>query len=202
MNMKHITTSILGILLTASMAHAAGTPPAGTFQVDPMHSKVGFEIPHLVISTVEGRFTAVDGTIELKDKFEKSTVKATMDVSSVDTGVSKRDDHLKSPDFFDVAKFPKMTFESTEIKGKPESFQLIGNLTIHGVTKKVTLDGKFSGAVDDGMGNQKIAFKADGKINRKDFGLTYGKMVEAGAVVGDEVTLHLSIEAARPMPKK
>lgn len=190
-----MTCSLIGTTALAQAKYAAGA-----YQIDPAHSKVGFEIPHLVISTVEGKFNNFEGKIDLKDKFENSKVGVTADISSIDTGVAKRDDHLKSPDFFDAAKNPKMKFESTGISGTSDNFKLTGNLTIKGVTKKVTFDGKYLGQVKDGYGNEKVAFTAKTKISRKDFGLTWNTMVEAGPVVGDEVTIDLRIQAA--LPKK
>lgn len=189
------------VLVLSATAHAAKYE-SGNYQLDPAHSKVGFEIPHLVISTVEGKFNNSEGSIELNDKFEKSKVKANVDIASIDTGNEKRDTHLKSPDFFDSGKYPKMTFESVQVIGAAENFKLIGNLTIKGVTKKVTFDGKYLGSVVDGYGNQKAAFSATTKINRKDFGLNWNSMVEAGPVVGDEVTIDLRLQAGRPLPKK
>jgi polyisoprenoid-binding protein YceI len=200
---KFMRLSVL--VLSAALSFAAmaeGKYKPGKYQIDPMHGKVGFEIPHLVISTVEGTFKTYEGTIDLNDKFDKSKVTASVDIASLDSGVSKRDDHLKSPDFFDAAKFPKMKFESTEITGSPDSFKMTGNLTIKGVTKKVTFDGKFLGAVNDGMGNDKTAFTATTAIKRADFGLTWNKAIEAGPVVGDTATITLKIEAARPVAKK
>lgn len=201
--MNFIRLAIVAISAALSFsAMAQGKYKAGTYQVDPMHSKVGFEIPHLVISSVDGTFKTFDGTIDLAEKFEKSKVKASVDLSSIDTGVSKRDDHLKSPDFFDVKKYPKMKFESTEITGTPEAFKLTGNLTIKGVTKKVTFDSKYLGSVNDGMGNDKVAFQGTASIKRADFGLTWNKAVEAGPVVGESLTITLKVEAAQPSAKK
>jgi polyisoprenoid-binding protein YceI len=193
LNLAHATN-------TPTMATKAipAKPPVGTFQLDPAHSKVGFEISHMVISTVDGHFNTFEGTIDMADRVEKSKFNATIDVASIDTGVKKRDDHLRADEFFGVEKFPKMTFQSTDIKGTPENMKISGNLTIKGVTKKINLDGKFLGAIDDGWGNDRAAFSAKGKISRKDFGLTWSKMVEAGPVVGDEVTLDLRAEAIRP----
>lgn len=188
-----LVTLIAGVLFAAQ---SYAQVPAGKYDIDGMHSKVGFEIPHLVISSVEGKFNTFSGTLDLQDKFEKSKTEVSVDVASIDTGVKDRDEHLKSADFFDAAKYPKMTFKSTKVEGKPESFKVTGDLTIHGVTKKVTLEGKFLGKVKDAYGQQKVAFNASGKINRKDFGLNWGKMVEAGPVVGDEVTLSFKIQAA------
>lgn len=173
------------------------------YQVDPAHTKVGFEVPHLVISTVEGRFNKFDGKVDLDDKkFENSKFTMKVDVASVDTGVAKRDDHLRADDFFAAKKYPEMKFESTEVKGKPESFQLTGNLTIRGVTKKVTFDARHLGTVNDGFGNDRAAFSAKTKINRKDFGLAFANMMEKGPVVGDEVTIDLRVEATKPLAKK
>lgn len=175
---------------------------AGTFELDASHSKLGFSIPHLVISTVEGRFTKFEGKADLADTFEKSRFNVKIDSASIDTAVVKRDEHLRSPDFFDVQKFPTITFETIEVKGKPESFKLTGNLSIHGVTKKVTLDAKLQGPVNDGFGNDRISLEAKAKINRKDFGLVWSKVVEAGPMVGDQVTLDLRSEATLPLAKK
>ena len=199
--MKFLKTGLVAAMVStlAISAFAADAKyNAGKYDVDPAHSSVGFEVPHLVISTVEGKFTKFEGTVELNEKFEKSSVKASADTASVNTGNEKRDGHLKSADFFDSAKNPKLTFESTEIKGTPASFKLIGNLKIKTTTKKVTFDAKYLGTINDGMGNEKVAFTATTKIARKDFGLTYGAMVEAGPVIGDDVTITLKIEAARP----
>lgn len=202
--MKSISNKLAAgvlVLALAPLAMAESKYEAGSYQIDPMHSKVGFEIPHLVISSVEGKFNQSEGEIKLDSNFAKSSVKVSTDIASIDTGVAKRDDHLKSPDFFDVKKYPKMKFESTEVSGSPEAFKLTGNLTIHGVTKKVVLDGKYLGTVKDGYGNEKAAFDAKTKISRKDFGLTWNNVVEAGPVVGDEVSISLKIQAAKAAPK-
>jgi polyisoprenoid-binding protein YceI len=193
---------VASTLAMSASALADSKYEAGSYQLDPAHSKIGFEIPHLVISTVEGKFNQAEGAIDLNEKFEKSKAKITVDIASIDTGVVKRDGHLKSPDFFDAEKYPKMSFESTSIAGTPDSFKLTGNLTIKGITKQVAFDGKYLGTVMDGFGNQKAAFNAKAKISRKDFGLTWNNMVEAGPVVGDEVTIELRVQAGRPAPKK
>lgn len=194
---------LIGALITFSglTAFAGKTIPAGTFNVDPAHSKVGFEIPHLVISTVEGQFAKFDGSITIDSKLEKSKAELNIDVASIDTANKDRDDHLRSPDFFDVAKTPKMSFVVKKVVGTADDLKLVGNLTIKGKTKEVTLDTKYLGDVNDAYGNQKIAFSAIGKINRKDFGLTWNSAVEAGPVVGDEVTMKIKIQAGRPIKK-
>jgi len=191
---------VLASLLTAFSfsTFAADAVPAGSYAIDTAHSKIGFEIPHLVISTVEGRFNKFDGTILVDPKLEKSKVNLSIDVSSVDTGNGDRDTHLKSPDFFDAAKSPKINFVSKKISGTTDDLKVTGDLTIKGVTKEVTLDGKYLGTVTDPYGNNKIVFTASTKINRKDFNLTWSKVVEAGPVVGDQAELKFRIEANKP----
>lgn len=197
------TFAVMGVsnVTLAKSAGKSSGPVAGNYALDPMHSSVGFEIPHLVVSTVEGKFKVFEGTVDVQPDFSNSKLNASVDIASLDTGTEKRDDHLKSPDFFDVKKFAKMTFVSSKIKGKPENFKLEGDLTIRDKTKKVTFDAKYLGAVKDGYGNEKIAFRATTKINRKDFGLTWSSVVEAGPVVGDEVTIELKIQAAKIKPE-
>lgn len=176
---------------------AAASSQAGKYNIDPAHSKVGFEIPHLVISSVEGRFTKFEGEIDFADKFTDSKVTAKIDTSSIDTSNGDRDKHLKSADFFDVAKHPNIVFKSKKISGTPEKFTVVGDLTIKDKTKEVTLDGKFLGLVKDAYGNDKAAFTATTKVNRQDFGLKWSKMVEVGPVVGDEVTITLKVQGAK-----
>lgn len=199
--LKKLVQTTAALTLVVSFAYAESKIESGKFEIDPMHSKVGFEIPHLVISTVEGSFKTFSGTIEIDPTFTKSQVNAEVEIGSVDTGVAKRDDHLKSADFFDQKKFPKMTFKSTSIEGTPESFKLKGDLTLHGEKKPVVFEGKFLGAVTDGYGNRKSAFKVSGKIKRQDFGLKWSSVVEAGPVVGDEVTITLNIQSAKQAEK-
>lgn len=200
--MKNLKTVTSGLLLALSLSATAGasyTP--GVYEIDPIHSKAGFEIPHLVISSVEGKFKTYGGKIVLNKDFSKSTVEATLDTKSIDTGVEQRDEHLRSPDFFNAAQFPQIKFKSTKIEGKPERFMLIGDLTIRGVSKRVVLDSKYLGTVVDGYGNQKVAITGKTVIKRKDFGLTWDSVVEAGPVVGNKVTIELKIQAALPKDK-
>ncbi|MEK2644577.1 YceI family protein [Bdellovibrio sp. BCCA] len=199
--MKNLILSTL-VTLASVTAFAGKTIPAGTYAIDAAHSKIGFEIPHLVIATVEGRFNKFDGSITIDPKLEKSKANLNVDVATINTDNKDRDDHLKSPDFFDVAKNPKMTFVTKKIVGTADNLKLVGDLTLKGKTKEVTLDVKYLGDVNDPFGNHKVAFSATGKINRKDFGLTWSKAVEAGPVVGDEVTLIIKIEANKPIEKK
>jgi polyisoprenoid-binding protein YceI len=191
------------VLLTSSVS-LANTPKieGGKYSLDAAHSKVGFDVSHLVIASVEGRFNGVTGEIEMGKKIEDTKITAKVDIKTVNTGNGDRDKHLMSPEFFDAEKFPEMTFVSKSISGKADALKIKGDLTMHGVTKAVTLDGKYSGVANDPFGNTKIAFQAKGKINRKDYGLTWSKMVEAGPVVGDEVMIELKVEAGKPTEKK
>lgn len=196
--MKNLKTVTSGLLLGLSLsAAAAGKYTQGVYDIDPMHSKAGFEVPHLVISSVEGKFKTLEGKINLNQNFSKSTVEAVLDAKSIDTGVEKRDEHLRSADFFNTDEFSQIKFKSTSIEGKPDKFKLIGDLTIRGVTKRVTLESKYLGSVVDGYGNQKVAIEGKTVISRKDFGLTWNSVVEAGPVVGDKVTIELKIQAAQ-----
>lgn len=185
--------------LASPAAKAALKYEAGTYTIDAAHSKVGFEIPHYALLSVEGKFTKFEGVITVDEKFDKSKVTADVDMSSIDTGNSKRDDHLRGADFFNIAKNPKMSFKSTSVTGTPEAFKLIGPLTLNGHTEVVTFDGKFLGNVVDMNKNLVAAFTAKTKISRKQFGLSWNKIVEATPVVGDEVSLDLKIESSKPV---
>lgn len=196
------TLIALFIFISAQAFAANAKLESGHYSIDPAHSKVGFEISHLVISTVEGRFNTYTGSVDLGKNIEDTKVEASIDAASVDTGNADRDKHLKSPDFFDVEKFPKITFISKKVSGSVDALKIQGDLTMHGVTKPITLEGKYLGAVNDPFGNTKTAFQVKAKIKRKDFGLVWSKVVEAGPVVGDEVELELRIEAGKPIAKK
>ena len=180
---------------------AAKAIPLGTFAIDAAHSKIGFEIPHLVISSVEGKFGKYEGNFTVDQKIEKSKVNVSIDMDSIDTGIGQRDTHLKSAEFFDVTKYPKMTFISSKVSQKEDILSVTGDLKIRDVTKKITMDLKYLGAVKDGYGAEKLAFKGKTKINRKEFGLKWNQAVEAGPVVGDEVEIQLSLQAAAPKSK-
>jgi polyisoprenoid-binding protein YceI len=199
--MKLVTLLVPTLFISQLAMGQAKTVADGSYKIDPAHSKVGFEIAHLVVSTVEGKFTDFDGMIVVDKKLEKSKVDLTIKAASIDTSNADRDKHLKSADFFDTAKFDKLTFKSKKISGTPEDLKVEGDLTMHGVTKPITLTGKYTGAVKDPWGNDRIAFKATAKLNRQDFGLKWTKAVEMGPVVGDEVTLDLKVEAIKEKAK-
>jgi polyisoprenoid-binding protein YceI len=188
-------------LLSAVVASPA---LASDWQIDPAHTEAGFTVKHMGITNVNGSLGPVSGTIHLDDKdVTKSTVDVSIDVTGIDTREPRRDTHLKSPDFFDVAKFPTATFKSTSVSQvSPGKLKVTGNLTMHGVTKSVTLDVDGPSApTKDPFGNTKIAAAASGKVDRKDYGLMWNKPLEKGAgfLVGDDVTLNISVEAG---PKK
>ena len=171
-----------------------------TFKLDPMHSEVHFKITHLMISTVSGSFSKFDATMEsaLPD-FSDAKVHFDIETSSISTNNEQRDVHLKSPDFFDVAKYPKITFESTNIKKyNDKSLLLTGNLTMHGVTNAVTFTIDFHGTMKDGYGQVKSGFDAEGKLNRSKFGLVWNAPTETGGfLVSDEVKLQLSVQMVK-----
>jgi polyisoprenoid-binding protein YceI len=191
------------MILLAAVAFVAGGAQAATrYEIDPAHSKASFTIRHMMVTNVRGELGGVSGEVMLDDKDPaKSTVKATIDVKTLNTGVDKRDAHLKSADFFDVEKFPTMTFESTKVsKGtKKGSWKVEGNLTLHGVTKPVTLEvDELTEPVKNPMmgGVVERGASATTTINRKDFGMTWaGPALEKGGVVlGDEVKVAIDVE--------
>ena len=170
---------------------------ATTFKIDTSHSNIGFKVSHLVVSKVRGNFNNYSGKLEFNTKTKKlKSVQAVIKANSVDTRHAKRDGHLKSPDFFDVQRHPNLTFKSTKIMQKGDKITIQGNLTMKGVTKKITLKGSFNGMIKAHKGKLHLGFEGTGTINRKDFGMTWNKKLDAGGLsIGDEVTLVLEIEA-------
>ena len=178
--------------------------PGGDFRIDPAHSSIGFAIRHYEINWVEGRFKDFAGTIRYDDKdVTKSSVEFTAKVTSIDTGVEGRDKHLRTADFFEVEKYPEMTFKSTRVERKGKNAGVLhGDLTLKGVTKPVSLPFTMTGAVADPRGNTRFGVEAQTKINRRDFGINYGNAMAAGGFdVGNEVTIKLHLEALKPAPK-
>jgi polyisoprenoid-binding protein YceI len=165
---------------------------AGEYVIDNSHSRVGFTVKHMMISNVKGEFTKYDGDIEFDEKSGIFTLlRGEVDASSIDTGIQKRDDHLRSPDFFDVKKFPAIKFNLISQKGD----KLTADLTIHGVTKRVDFELEMGGIAKDPWGNQRIGFSFTGKINRSDFGLNWNKAIETGGfIVGDQIKLEIDME--------
>lgn len=176
--------------------------PSGTYAIDPAHSRAEFRIRHLGISTVTGRFDGVDGTVNIGDGLGSLETTAIIDASTISTGNDRRDGHLQSADFFDVEQYPEITFESTGVRpGEGSNFTLLGNLTMHGVTRPVELDAEYVGSASMGE-TQKIGFTASGELTRQDWGLSWAETNEAGeAIVGDEVELVIEVEADRQEPE-
>jgi len=192
--MKRIITLICTIIALALPSFAV----AATWSIDPEHSNVGFKVRHLMVSNVRGSFDKHTGTVDINDKdITKSKVEVSIDTTSINTNVQKRDDHLRSPDFFDVAKYPAMTFVSKKVaKAGKDKLKVTGDLTLHGVTKEVVLDVEGpSKESKDPWGNFRRGATATTKINRKDFGLVWNKALETGGVaVGEEIQITLEIE--------
>ena len=171
-----------------------------TWQIDSAHSGIHFSVRHLVIAKVRGQFSRWTGSIAVPDgDFSKATVDVTIDATSIDTGVADRDAHLRSADFLDVARFPELTFRSRSIEPRGgDRFALVGELTIRGVSREVTLDVESAGQTKDPWGNHRAGFSVETAIDRKEFGLTWNQALEAGGVmVADKVEIEIEIEAVR-----
>lgn len=201
-----IRLAVQALCVTLAFPALAAAQPA-VFKADPVHSKVGFSIRHIV-SEVDGRFKDFDGAITYDAKHpEGSAVQFIVQAASIDTGNADRDKHLKSPDFFDAAKFPTLTFASTKVAAKGgNAFDVTGNLTIKGVTKTITIPAKFRGEAKTPMGDR-AGFESSFTINRLDYGVAWNRALEGGgAMLGDDVDIAIRIEAVRqggaaPAPK-
>jgi len=199
-------------LAAMSLLAIPATASANTWEIDPAHSTIEFSVKHMMVSTVKGQFEKVKGAIELDDKdVTKSTVEVTIDLTSVNTHEPKRDGHLKSPDFFDVAKYPTATFKSTKVQKAGKKLKVTGDLTLHGVTKPVVLEVEGpSPASKTPFGTTVRGVHATGKLDRKDFEIGWNKVLDNGGVlVGNEVTLEFNAEltekaapAGEPAPAK
>lgn len=173
--------------------------PTGTWVVDPVHSRVGFAVKHLGISTVRGEFKEFEGTLEIGEDLPTSRAYGTVKVASIDTRETDRDDHLRSPDFFDVGQFPEIAFESTKIEPlDEEEFRVTGRLTIHGVSNEIVLHAEVGGAERDPWGNERIGLEVTGRLSRSDYGMKLQQTLGSGnLVVGDKVTLALDLSATK-----
>ena len=193
------TASLIVALLTMALWSSASL--ASNYKLDGSHTEVGFSVKHLVISNVKGRFGKFDGgfTYDAATK-ALSNVDVKIEVSSVDTNDKKRDEHLTSPDFFDAAKFATMEFKADKVANvvAGKTVKVPGSLTIHGVTKPVTLTVDFAGTVTDPYGKERVVFAATTKVNRNDFGVKWNKtMDKGGVVVGEEVTINIEAESVK-----
>jgi polyisoprenoid-binding protein YceI len=169
---------------------------AGIWAIDPAHAAIEFSVKHMMVSTVKGHFRGVTGLIEVNESNPAlSSVTAAVDVATVDTGVAQRDEHLRSADFFDAERFPQITFRATNIEPDGDNWKMTGDLTIRDVTRPVTFDVEFEGRVIDPWGNDRAGFTASAKINRRDFGVNWNGVIEAGGVVvSDAVKITLNVE--------
>ena len=171
---------------------------ANKWILDPSHSEVQFKVKHMMISNVSGKFTKFDASLETEgEDFMTAKITFTADIASISTGQDPRDEHLKSAEFFDAAQFPQLKFVATKYENVDNdgSYEVYGDLTIHGVTKNIKLDAEFGGVIKDPWGNTRAGITASGKINRKEFGLTWHGVTETGSlIVSDEVRIHVGLE--------
>ncbi len=171
------------------------------WNLDTSHSHTDFSVKHLMISTVRGRFTKMEGTGETNTDGTLKSAVLTMETASIDTSTPQRDDHLRSADFFDAANNPTIVFTSTQIDQSGTDSTIIGNLSMHGVTHPVTLKGEITGPITDPWGNPRMALNVSGKLNRKDWGLTYNSIIEAGGLmISEDVKLTVEVEAVGEKP--
>lgn len=191
-NIKYINNKINSMIMEATAAT--------TWAIDPTHSEVQFKVKHLMVSTVTGSFSRYEGTVEMAgDDFADASINFSADVTSISTGNEQRDGHLKSGEFFDAEQFPTLTFASTNMtKTGDETYDLAGHLTMHGVTKPVTLKVEYGGQMQDFYGQTKAGFELSGVLKRKEFGLTWDGVTEAGGVVvSDDVRLVMNIQVTK-----
>jgi polyisoprenoid-binding protein YceI len=188
------------------MAALAGSAYAiDIYQIDPAHTTIGFSITHLVINTVHGRFKDFTGSITLDPDASNAVVEAsdTIQAKSIDTGVEKRDNHLRSGDFFDVEKFPAITFTSKRVEKQGSQPVLVGDFTMHGVTKELSLPVTVKGPIKDPMGKTRIGIALNTTLNRKDYGISWNKSLDAGGLMlGDDVAIQIDAEAVKQAAEK
>ena len=194
-----VRTAVAALALVPALALAQ----ASAWSIDSSHTRTGFSVKHLVISDVKGEFGKTEGKVQLDEgDVSRSSVEVTIPAASIDTRDAKRDAHLKSADFFDVEKFPTITFKSTKVvAGKDGVISVTGDLTMHGVTKPVTLEGEVTKAITDPWGLTRRGVTLTGKLDRKAWGISWGKVTDVGAVVGDEVKLDIQAEIVKDKPK-
>ncbi len=189
--------------LAAAMALNARA--ADVYKIDLAHTTVGFSVAHLVINEVKGRFKDIEGTVTLDDKSSNKLtgITGSIQAKSIDTGIEKRDDHLRGADFFAVDKFPTITFASKRIERRGAKNVVLGTFTMHGVSRDITIPVTIKGPIQDPWGKTRIGLKANLTLDRKDYGLTWNKALEAGGMmVGEEIEIEISAEAVKQAPEK
>lgn len=195
MNIRHRILSIAAVIVILAIPSMV---MAGSWDIDPAHTEVGFKVRHMMVTNVRGNFHDVKGTLEFDESnVTRSSISVTIQAASIDTGVEKRDNHLRSPDFFDVAKYPTLTFKSKNFtKVADGEYKVTGSLTIHGVTREVVLDVEgLDFQAKDPWGNTIMGASASTSIKRKDYGLTWNKALETGGwLVGDRISILLDVE--------
>jgi len=185
--------------MTTTVQPQAATGAKTAWKLDPAHSLVEFSAKHMMITTVKGRIAEFEGIIYTDEKDPRnSSVEVRLKAASIDTRTDQRDQHLRSGDFLNVEKYPDMTFRSRRITGDKENFKLTGDLTIRDVTKEITLDVEFEGRNKDPWGGERVGFSANGKIDRREFGLTWNQALETGGVlVGNEIRINIEVQAIK-----
>ena len=194
MKFRVIVFSLLAVIMAAGAVFSADK-----YSIDLSHSYAGFSVRHLVITNVKGNFASFSGEITFDENDTiKSSANVIIDIASINTSNADRDKHLRSADFFDVEKYPEMTFVSTGVEKDGDDMILNGRLTMHGVTKDISIPFEFLGKVIDPWGKERIAFEGETKLSRKEYGMTWSKTIETGGlIVGDEIKIELQIEAVK-----
>jgi len=197
--MRFKTLFSAAAVLVALAGSAATSSAADKYTVDPSHSSIGFAVRHMVVSKVKGYFNEYTATILYDDKdITKSSAEVTIKTASIDTRDAKRDEHLRTPDFFDAAKYPEIAFKSKRIEKSGEGFVAVGDLTMRGVTKEISIPFTFAGVVTDPWGNTRLGLSGATKLNRQDYGVSWSKSLDSGGlVVADDVEIAIEIEAIK-----
>ena len=197
--MRFKTIFFAGTALVVLTALATVSTAADKYTVDPSHSSVGFVVRHMVVSKVKGFFNEYTATILYDDKdIAKSSVEVTIKTASIDTRDAKRDEHLRTPDFFDAAKYPEITFKSKRIEKSGDGFVAVGDLTMRGVTKEISITFTLAGVVTDPWGNTRLGLSGGTKLNRQDYGISWNKSLDTGGlVVSNDVEIAIEIEAIK-----
>jgi polyisoprenoid-binding protein YceI len=183
----------------SATSETTSTIPTGTWTVDPVHSTVGFAVKHMGIATVRGEFGEFEGTLEIGEDGSSAKAYGTVNPQSVNTSEPQRDDHLRSPDFFDVAQYPELRFESTSVEAlDDEEYQITGKLTIHGVTNEIVLHADFQGTDTDPWGNERVGLEVTGQLSRGDYEMKFNQALGSGnMLVSDKVKLEIDISAVK-----